>query len=114
MTAIRRAQGSTRPVKLTITTGDEPLDLTSATVKIYMRPILRDDTISDQMVVNGAATTLANQTTNPGEVTWEPTTDDFANVGSYALQPWITFPDDTEDGPEPIRLEVFDSLVPES
>lgn len=111
---IRRAQGSTRPVKLTITTGDTPLDLTSATVKMYMRPILYDNCISDQIIVNGASVTVENQTTDPGKITWEPTADDFSAVGAYALQPWITFPDGTEDGPEPIRVEVFDSLVPES
>lgn len=108
---IRRAQGSTRPVKLTITTGDTPLDLTSATVKMYMRPILYDNCISDQIIVNGASVTVENQTTDPGKITWDPA---FDAVGTYALQPWITFPDGTEDGPEPIRVEVFDSLVPES
>lgn len=111
---IRRAQGSTRPVKLTITTGDTPLDLTSATVKMYMRPILYDNCISDQLIVNGASVTVENQTTDPGKITWDPATDTFDAVGAYALQPWITFPDGTEDGPEPIRVEVFDSLVPES
>ena len=57
------------------------------------------------VIVNRTSVTVEDQTIS-GQDYMGPTADDFMPLGTYALQPpWITFPDGTEDGPEPIRVK---------
>lgn len=122
---VRRARGSTRPITLTILIGDDKQDLTGATVTIYVldtqyyrgtdydAPYTNVSNYAGPgtLKVDGAsATVAANQTTNKGEVTWTPTSTHTDTPGMYWLQPWVVFADSSEDAPEPIRFEVYDSL----
>lgn len=123
---IHRARGSTRPVTFTILIGDTAQDLTGCTVTVYLLDAQywkgRDyDTPGSRfnyrtvptgsLKVDGASCTIAaDQSADTGEATWTPGATDLDTAGMYWFQPWVVFSDASEDGPEPILFEVYESL----
>ena len=81
---IETKKGSRARWRFRIVENDAPKDLTGYTATMRMR------SETGALKINDATLTLADQGTNPGELTYVPTAGDVDTAGEFRLEIWVS------------------------